>query len=89
MISMSKIFIIVPLPYICYQTTWRNISQYPYGYPGHIPGVFSNMENHISVVVPCFNENITKIQHAVDHFTSSKLVSDVIIVDDNSTIPVK
>lgn len=47
------------------------------------------MENHISVVVPCFNENITKIQHAVDHFTSSKLVSDVIIVDDNSTIPVK
>jgi len=47
------------------------------------------MENYISVIIPCFNENITKIQHTVDHFASNKLVSDVVIVDDNSTIPVQ
>jgi glycosyltransferase involved in cell wall biosynthesis len=47
------------------------------------------MENKISVIIPCFNENITKIQRSVDHFSSNPLVSQVIIVDDNSTIPIQ
>lgn len=47
------------------------------------------MENYISVIIPCFNENITKIQRTVDNLTSNSLVSEVIVVDDNSTIPIQ
>lgn len=47
------------------------------------------MENYISVIIPCFDGDITKIQRTVDNFASNSLVSDVVVVDDNSEIPIQ